>query len=430
MSFDTLGSADEECAFNITSIMMELGNYQSEVEIFARIQEECMQDVMYSTDEVRRNLTRQFPEYMRPHMFLTMFVPPVLLCLGTFGNMLSFVIMAKNMLKGSTYSYLAVLAVMDILVLYIGLLRMWIGNFSIDVQHTSNIMCKVVNFLGFVSSHTSVWLIIAVTIERFIAVKCPLRAPRICTVNRARFVVLGIITIICGLNVHIFWTVELQETPNHGFVCEASHVFSRDIWPWVDAAIYSFIPFGIITILNSLIVRKVLYARRKRTLLQHTQITTKYSNFSCSSKQSSQRQRANESNKKLTIMLLSVSFTFLLTTLPMNALQIVSAFVGNVTGKRYAQMMLGRTIVELLMYMNHSINFFLYCATGRKFRKQVRDLLCRCSYCRFTGCFNRINSKMAGSPTASFRLSRLNSCKTARHMMIEKEKRYIVRNDS
>ena len=32
------------------------------------------------------------------------------------------------------------------------------------------------------------------------------------------------------------------------------------------------------------------------------------------------------------------------------------------------------TISEMLMYVNHSINFFLYCATGKKFREQLRNL--------------------------------------------------------
>ena len=35
-----------------------------------------------------------------------------------------------------------------------------------------------------------------------------------------------------------------------------------------------------------------------------------------------------------------------------------------------------RTITELLMYLNHSMNFFLYCATGKKFRQQLFLLLC------------------------------------------------------
>ena len=43
--------------------------------------------------------------------------------------------------------------------------------------------------------------------------------------------------------------------------------------------------------------------------------------------------------------------------------------------KRLAQFTLARTVTELLMYANHSINFFLYCATGQKFRQQVLNVI-------------------------------------------------------
>lgn len=365
---------------------------------------------------------------MEPNRFLAMYVPPILLALGTFGNLLSFIIMAKNMLKVSTYSYLAVLAVMDIMVLYIGLLRLWVGNFSTDIQHTSNAMCKLVNFLGFVSSDTSVWLIISVTIERFIAVKFPLRAPRMCNVHRARVVIILIITIICCTNAHIFWTVELQYTSQNESRCDASimhQTLVKDIWPWVDAAIYSFVPFVIISILNSLIVRQVLFARKRRSQMQHIELTARYS--SLMNKQHA--KKSNESNKKLTVMLLAVSFTFLLTTLPMNLLQIVSAFFGSVAddAERYAQMTLGRTIVELLMYVNHSINFFLYCATGRKFRRQVKVMVCLC--CR--GNLGKIikRERKGPSPTTSYRLSQLNSFSCPKSLIIEADRRFVVGQD-
>lgn len=333
------------------------------------------------------------------------------------------------MLKVSTYSYLAVLAIMDILVLYIGLLRMWVGNFSIDVQHTSNWMCKLVNFLGYVSSVTSVWLIIAVTIERFIAVKFPLKAPRMCDAHRARVVILGIIIIISFINLHILWSVELQYNSHNGStwsaLCDAgvAHtVLVKDIWPWVDAAIYSFVPFVIITLLNSLIVRQVLYARKRRSQMQHVELTSNCSNFVSKL----QAKKSNESNKKLTIMLLAVSFAFVLTTLPMNLLQIVSAFLGPVAHKRFAQMTLFRTIAELLMYVNHSINFFLYCATGRKFRRHVRLMVCLCCNGKFTKFFRREMKRQTASPASSYRLSRMNSCSSPRTMIVECDKRFVV----
>ncbi|XP_045203461.1 probable G-protein coupled receptor 139 [Mercenaria mercenaria] len=417
----------EDCSLNVTSIMIELGNIseiEKQTELFSKLKQACISG---NHDEWKQNLYRDYPQYMLPNRFLSLYIPPVLLALGTIGNLLSFIIMAKSMLKVSTYSYLAVLAIMDILVLYVGLLRMWVGQFSVDAQHTSNSMCKLVSFLGYVSSDTSVWLIVAVTIERFIAVKFPLRAPRMCNVHRARLVIILIVTIICCINMHIIWTVELQYTSNNNTKCDASmehQVLVKDVWPWVDAAIYSFVPFYVISILNSLIVRQVLFARRRRSQMQHIELTSKYNSFV----NKSQLRKSNESNKKLTIMLLAVSFTFLLTTLPMNLLQIVSAFFGSVAddAKRYAQMTLGRTIVELLMYVNHSINFFLYCATGRKFRRQVKIMACLCCSGKIAKYFKREKRRGTASPTTSYRLSRFNSFSSPRSMIIENDKRFVV----
>jgi len=44
-----------------------------------------------------------------------------------------------------------------------------------------------------------------------------------------------------------------------------------------------------------------------------------------------------------------------------------------VTASRFE---LARTIAELLMYANHAINFYLYCATGQKFRHQLIWMVC------------------------------------------------------
>ena len=78
-------------------------------------------------------------------------------------------------------------------------------------------------------------------------------------------------------------------------------------------------------------------------------------------------------------MLLTVSFAFLLTTLPMNISLIITAFWqhGNHGLRQTVQFKLAKTVAELLMYVNHSVNFCLYCATGQKFRQQIRYLM-RC----------------------------------------------------
>jgi len=79
-------------------------------------------------------------------------------------------------------------------------------------------------------------------------------------------------------------------------------------------------------------------------------------------------------------MLLTVSFAFLITTFPMNTTLIATSYIARTTAMPNglitnfplaAKLYLVRTVCELLMYLNHSINFFLYCATGQKFRRQL-----------------------------------------------------------
>ena len=67
--------------------------------------------------------TWQYKAYIN----LMVYVPPVLLLLGTVGNVLNLVVLQSRQYRSSTSTVsLSALAVMDILVLWTGLLRQWI----------------------------------------------------------------------------------------------------------------------------------------------------------------------------------------------------------------------------------------------------------------------------------------------------------------
>ena len=307
-----------------------------------------------------------------------MYFPPILIVLGTFGNIFSFFILKrKAMLKFSTYFYLMVLAIADTLVLFIGLLPLWIGELTgFKLIHTADWICKATNAIGYTVSDFSVWLIIAVTTERYIVVCHPLKASTMCNTPRARNVIIGLLAGFFLLNIHFLWTVEIIKYKygvQQGVECRAtkSHeVFMETIWPWCDAFLYSFLPFLIIVVLNSLIIRQVILARRSRAVLAEL-ATGDYE----------QRRPSHEGSTRLTVMLLTISFAFLLTTLPMNIVNITGNFIQKqssepISTRTLARFKLARTITQMLMYCNHSINFFLYCATGQKFRHQLVWMVC------------------------------------------------------
>ena len=163
------------------------------------------------------------------------------------------------------------------------------------------------------------------------------------------------------------------------------------VWPWVDAAMYTIIPFLLLISLNSLIIRACVSALKRRRCLQS--VSSLEGLFRHDIRQNegkrlvkrSMSSRQNMEKKILVVTLLAVSFTFLITALPMNILQILTAFYGvnndadpDSYAFHFAEFTLGRTVVELLMYVNHTVNFFYYCANGRKFRREVKTLVSRC----------------------------------------------------
>lgn len=315
-----------------------------------------------------------YSEYRAKKWIIT-YIPPVLLFIGTFGNIFSFVILRKSMMRVSTYFYLAVLALADLVVLYLGLLRLWTGEITgVDIRNKNNWICKITIFLTYTISDFSVWLIVAVTVERYIAVCHPLKASILCSVQRARMVTVSVFLILIATNSHFLWTVHVSDKSylNESARCEAvpKHAFLlNQVWPWVDTVLYSFAPYILLFNLNFWIIKQVLSAKKCRTQLQH-----------CTSGRNNhlQKRLPSEGCIKLTIMLLTVSFSFIVTTFPVNIYLILESLWKKESGLRLlARQALISTIAELLMYVNHCINFYLYCATGKKFRNHIEKLLCK-----------------------------------------------------
>ena len=70
-----------------------------------------------------RNYEQPLMQYVefRVHKHIILYVPPILMIFGTVGNLLAFAVLTRGaMRRNCSYVYLAVLAIADTLVLYIG----------------------------------------------------------------------------------------------------------------------------------------------------------------------------------------------------------------------------------------------------------------------------------------------------------------------
>ncbi|GFO03755.1 FMRFamide receptor-like [Plakobranchus ocellatus] len=158
-----------------------------------------------------------------------------------------------------------------------------------------------------------------------------------CNTSRAKKVIALLAVLMFAINFHFFWTSGISKNGENE-ACMAApkfHQLVEEIWPWVDAFIYSFFPFGVIMTLNALIVREVARARSNRLLMAGSEQVvygmdasraTDQLNTAQIQMQQRNNSRARDDKSKLTALLLTVSFTFLLLTLPNNISLIVTHF--------------------------------------------------------------------------------------------------------
>ena len=142
---------------------------------------------------------------------------------------------------------------------------------------------------------------------------------------------------------------------------------------------------------------------------------------------------ASSFNRKLTIMLITVSITFCVTSMPIVALQTIEQVVGI---EQSPSLIIIKGFFLVLQYLNHSINFFLYAITGKTFRREFLSL-----FASYKQKFNKKSSMFSnGEPLSNVRSKRystytqqsLNGCNinNSYNNKYSRNSRYLKANDT
>ena len=319
-----------------------------------------------------------YPDY-QASILIWKVVPPILILLGTIGNILSIVVLTRKSIKDSTTAlYLTFLAASDLCVLYTGLLRQWTKHlFEYDVRHISEAVCKIHIWLVYSSLDFSAWIIIAFTLERVISVWCPFSTKTKCSRKYAMALLIAILVFLLALNSHVLYGfVNKGSMDEHDTgikkcvdINENYYDFLSLVWPWIDLCVFCIIPVSVIVIGNGCILFGVIKSQRKTRSRSVPSVNT-------NQRTSLQHGRANHSS--MTSMLITLNMVFLFTTSPVSIYNIgFTHWMTSVTSQDYATLYLWSAIVAMLQYTNNSINFLLYCLSGTRFRKEVKRLFCQ-----------------------------------------------------
>ncbi len=238
-------------------------------------------------------------------------------------------------------------------VLWFGCFLFWLPYIADGkVHHTDFLPCQIVYYFLNIGFHASVWVLVSMTGEKCAAIIFPFQAKRFSTIKVAR-ITCGVIIALWAL-FHIQWFFIIEKVEANGEVwCDYSKDITSkyfDFYDVFDHVAYSLLPCMLIFILNIAIIVRLILART-------------------SSAESVKTSSLSKTAVSTTIMLLSVSVTFTLLTMP-------SAVHYFYTLHRDAIYEF-RIVTVFFYYTNHSCNAIMYFLLSPRFRQEVGKFVCK-----------------------------------------------------
>ena len=220
--------------------------------------------------------------------------------------------------------------------------------------------CKFVAFVALFALQNCTFQVLAMTVDKYIAIKWPHRAATYSTPKRAKMISAIVYASVFIYNVpHFFLSGVI------GDKCMAyamSNVISR-VYSWVSFVLNAVIPFTLLIHMNYIIVKTV---KNSRKVLRSTDTS-----IGMEKRDATVKTVENQ----LTIMLFLVTTLFFTLLCPTYFRFIYLVFVKRDTPSKYAKSMLIFQITSKLYTTNSGINFLLYCISGQKFRNDLKEIL-------------------------------------------------------
>jgi len=303
------------------------------------------------------------------------FVLPVVLLVGIIGNILSIIVLqSKSFRHTTTGVYLPLTAIADTIHLLTGGLEILQVADVFHVREYSVWTCRVYKAVFYSSGDSSIWLLVAFTFDRFVAVCFPLSKRRVCKWKRAVIASATILLLSLAKNLHEFWTrgPEYRDDGELRRICgsQKQYAFFLDyVRPWIAFALIMATPFILIFFFNCMIVYCLIKAQRLRNKAAANPAVT------AATGTGNKPAKSTTSFRQTTLMCLSISFAFLICMAPSIVLLIGKPYWKHRTNPAYGN---AKAISNLLSFANHCINFYLYCVSGRRFRQELKAMFtCR-----------------------------------------------------
>ena len=286
----------------------------------------------------------------RVNLFASFF----LLSLSLFFNGLQIVIFSASTLRRFAFAtFLIVSATSDFLSLLTSLPRDWLSLvyvfFNVDPSTTfynsDLVACRTLTYISYVTRFTSAWNVVALTLERLIVSKDPYRKSLLRRSGTAYKQVLSIVVTSFAINCHVLFTWNIVEEHTCSLKLNSSEL--ENLLIMVTYASIILLPLFVTAVLTFLTIQnlnKPIWKVKPRELKKR--IIAKI-----------------RMERKATYMILSVSITYCVLTLPYSVSWLVllgKYFVAkNVTSCEFERDVIANDVCELVAMLNFVVKFLM-----------------------------------------------------------------------
>ncbi|KAK3096453.1 hypothetical protein FSP39_000319 [Pinctada imbricata] len=244
-------------------------------------------------------------------------------------------------------------------------------NYTWNVpSYDMRVICEIFNIAYILGQYYAPLLVLAFTVERYIAINHPFKKEKYCTVKRAFYVCigLGILSFVVALVQGYLWSYE-DPWGKCMFAATDQKVKFENYWTLITEMTFFLVVPLCVLVCNILVIKEIRRLTSEGPMAFQTNTT-------------------GSGIPTLTISLLSVSFFLICTLLPASivyALQnlipigdhtlTIEQMAEDPVWKRYLTYLTVRKIVEEICMSNYACYFFIYCITGPHFRREVARLL-------------------------------------------------------
>ncbi|XP_045901073.1 thyrotropin-releasing hormone receptor [Micropterus dolomieu] len=315
-------------------------------------------------------------DYTVEYKVVSVFLVSLICGVGIVGNvMIILVVLTTKHMRTPTNCYLVSLAAADLMVLTAAglpnitdaLCGQWVFGY---------VGCLGITYFQYLGINASSCSITAFTVERYIAICHPIKAQFLCTLSRAKKIIMlvwALTSVYCVMWLFLSDTTKLAY--DNVVLLSCAYKVSRSHYLpiyFTDFAVFYVLPLMLATVMYGLIARILFLNPLPSDTKDSTKKWKKETGQRGRVISSSSRSTTASSRRQVTKMLAVVVILFALLWMPYRTLVVVNSFLD----KAYLDTWF-LLFCRLCIYLNSAVNPIIYNAMSQKFRAAFKKL-CHC----------------------------------------------------